>query len=78
MTADHACRLEEAGNLFEVFEYVTFCHSGLDPESREYLERLDSGFRRNDEGVGFVGFAKVSLQRRVKRQGYTTLPCDFC
>jgi hypothetical protein len=35
-----------------------FCHSGLDPESRKYPKTLDSGFRRNDEIVGFILFCK--------------------
>ena len=30
-----------------------FCHSGLDPESMEWLKILDSGFRRNDKRDNF-------------------------
>jgi hypothetical protein len=36
-------------------------HSGLDPESREYLIILDSGFRRNDKIAGFMQFCKGLL-----------------
>jgi len=33
-------------------------HSRLDPESREYLIILDSGFRRNDKIAGFMQSCK--------------------
>ncbi|MCX5853941.1 MAG: hypothetical protein NTZ24_05025 [Deltaproteobacteria bacterium] len=43
-----------------------FCHSGLDPESREWLKILDSGacpglrsgIRRNDKIAGFIQLCK--------------------
>ena len=35
-----------------------FCHSGLDPESRKYLKKLDTGLRRYDEIDDFVRLCK--------------------
>jgi hypothetical protein len=44
-TQVHADRLL---TLIETFEKLLFRHSGLDPESRNFLITLDTGFRRYD------------------------------
>jgi hypothetical protein len=38
---------------------LNFRHSGLDPESRKCLISLDTGFRRYDNGDGFVRLCKA-------------------
>jgi hypothetical protein len=48
-----------------------FRHSGLDPESRKYLKTLDSGFRRNDEIVGFMLFCKGLILGSGSEAGMT-------